>query len=136
MYITATEYNEYTGEDASQATDLRIQRASRLLDARIGYHPDREDYKLTVDDLKAYQQDAVKMWVSWMVKGLVDNNDSIETDSSIKLGRFSIGEDSGGATGSMPDALKYADIQLKDAGLIRREIPTNRNQHVEAGYYI
>lgn len=136
MYITAQEYSDYTGRDSSEATSARIKRASRLLDVRIGYYPDRDDFKLTVSDLKAYQQDAVKTWVAFMIEALVINDDSVQVNEAVSLGRFSVEARDGDDTIAIPDQVKYADMQLKDAGLIRRAIPTQRRRYGHAGYYL
>src|SRR5690554_4123348 len=120
MYITCEQYEQITGHDPYEATDARIKRSSRLLDARIGNHP-RGDWKLDMDSLESFQQDAVKEWVSWMVFSLVENGDSVQVNETVRLGRFSATAREQ-ADEYMPDELIYADQQLKDSGLIRRGV--------------
>jgi len=117
-YITANEYNDITGGLASDATDQRIKRASRLLDARIGNHKYESEFKLDVDSLPAYQKEAVKEWVAWMLFALVKNNDSIEVNESVKLGRFSVTKRDG-KNEQIPDSLVYADSVLKSSGIVK-----------------
>lgn len=118
-YLEASEYEGYTGRDESEAEDYRINMASRLLDARIGNHRYEEDseFKLDIDGLPKYQQEAVKNWVAWMVAGLEENNDSIESTDNLTLGRFSVSKNEDSTT--MPDQLKYADQILKTTGVIK-----------------
>ena len=135
MYITPEIYEELTGRDVSEASEVRIRRASRLLDSRIGMY-ERDDWKLDLDELTDYQKEAVQMWVSYVVVSFAMNNDSIQVNESIKLGRFSVSARQGGDSATViPDQLRYADIQLKDSGLIKRNIPIQR-RIVRDGYYI
>lgn len=135
MYITPEIYEELTGRDVSEASEVRIRRASRLLDARIGMY-ERDDWKLELDELTDYQKEAVQMWVSYVVVSFAVNNDSVQVNESIKLGRFSVSARQGGESATViPDQLRYADIQLKDSGLIKRNIPIQR-RIVRDGYYI
>jgi len=124
-YLTASEYNTYTGRSVSEALDRRLTMASKLLDTRIGVYSrqtsgDYEGYKLDLDDLFAYQVEAVKTWVAWMVAALYLNNDSPGTFQQIKLGRFSVSEEK--SQSDLPDTVLWADYQLKDANLINRRI--------------
>ena len=117
-YITANEYNDITGGLASDATDQRIKRSSRLLDARIGNHKYESEFKLDVDSLPVYQKEAVKEWVAWVLFALVKNNDSIEVNESVKLGRFSVTKRDG-KNEQIPDSLVYADSVLKSSGIVK-----------------
>ena len=135
MYITPEIYFELTGRAVSEASEVRIRRASRLLDARIGMY-ERDDWKLELDELTDCQKEAVQMWVSYVVVSFAVNNDSVQVNESIKLGRFSVSARQGGESATViPDQLRYADIQLKDSGLIKRNIPIQR-RIVRDGYYI
>ncbi len=119
MYITSSEYNDLTGGDAVDATDTRIKRASRLLDVRIGnYKRETSGFKLDLDDVEDWQSDAVKDWVAWMVYTLVENNDSVGVNETVKLGRFSVTA-SKDDNELIPDSMKFADSMLKDSGLIK-----------------
>lgn len=134
MYIDAATYQEFTARDnASEATDVRVKTASRLLDSRVGNHvriddsdSDYDGYKLDLDSLKSYQKEIVQSWVSWMVAALYLNGDKPSTFANIKLGRFSVTENSGDENNEIPEQVRYADMQLKDAGLINIKVRTNR----------
>jgi len=128
MYLTATEYENITGNDASEATEARLKRACLLLDARIGYYRHDDvgsslleirDWKLDLDELADYKSDSVKEWVAWMVAFLVLNNDQAPSAASVSLGRFSVTEH--GQQGKiMPEQLGLADAMLDDSGLVNR----------------
>lgn len=124
-YLSVTEYNAYTGRSASEANDRRLTMASKLLDTRIGIYSRQtsgtyEGYKLDLDDLFDYQVEAVKTWVAWMTAALYLNNDSPGTFQQIRLGRFSVTEES--SQSDLPDSVLWADYQLKDANLINRRV--------------
>lgn len=137
MYITSTDYNTYTGRDASEATTLRIMTACKLLDSRIGNYPINEDgYKIN-DDFKVWNVgvletlhqskiDAVKMWCSKMVESLYinDNNPSSIKANNVQLGRFSMGGQSNNSmqTGVLPDEMAYVDNILISCGIINRRL--------------
>ena len=117
-YITAEEYNQITDNDVADATQARIKRSSRLLDSRIGNHKYEGEFKLDIDSLPAYQKAAVKEWVAWMIFALNKNNDSIEVNESVKLGRFSVTQRDGKSE-MVPDSLIYADSVLKSSGIVK-----------------
>jgi hypothetical protein len=120
MYLTATEYENITGSDASEATENRLKRACLLLDARIGYYErDDDGWKLDPDGLANYQSDIVKEWVAWMVAFLALNNDQAPSAASVSLGRFSVTEH--GQQGKIiPEQLGLVDAMLDDSGLVNR----------------
>lgn len=132
-YITATEYNTLTGNDASQATTNRLYMASKLLDARIGNYPVFEtgwkidnDWRVDVDGinmtLHLSKKEAVKLWVASMVAFLYGNNDNPPgTNSGVKLGRFSVSGTSGNSS-SVPDSLSYIDNILVSSGIINHKM--------------
>ena len=117
-YITANEYNDITDADVSGAISSRLKRASRLLDSRIGNHKYDNEFKLDIESLPDYQKAAVKEWVAWMVFALNKNNDSVEVNESVKLGRFSVTQRQG-KNEMIPDSLVYADSVLKSSGIVK-----------------
>lgn len=121
-YITAAEYEQITGRDRLEATDARLQRASALLDARIGNYPVlASGWKLDLLSLPVHQVNAVKEWVAQMVAFLYENSDVAPSSASVSLGRFSVTEH--GQKGSLiPESLGFADAALIAAGLIRRGV--------------
>ncbi len=121
-YITAAEYEQITGRDRLEATDARLQRASMLLDARIGNYPVlASGWKLDLLSLPIHQVNAVKEWVAQMVAFLYENSDAAPSSASVSLGRFSVTEH--GQKGSLiPESLGFADAALIAAGLIRRGV--------------
>ncbi len=121
MYVTASEYNELTGKDASEATDIRIQRASLILDARLGTYPISDSYKLDLDKLSENQKMIVKDWVSQMISYLFENNDSFPSNAGVTLGKFSVTALSKTDVG-LPDSFKFVDAMLVSAGLIKRKV--------------
>lgn len=136
MYITSTEYNEYTGRAASEATTLRITISCKLLDSRIGNYPINQDgYKINenfkiwncgvLETLHQSKVDAVKMWCSKMVESLYinDNNPSSIKADNISLGRFSVGGKSNNLNvGTLPDEMAYVDNILISCGIINRRV--------------
>jgi len=122
MYLTATEYAQLTGRNWREATDARLQRASMLLDARIGNYPVlASGWKLDLLSMPVHQVNAVKEWVAQMVGYLHENGDSAPSSASVSLGRFSVTEH--GQKGSLiPESLGFADAALIAAGLIRRGV--------------
>ena len=139
-YIDAAEYNALTGRDAAEATTARILLASSMLDARIGNYDVDETtgYKLDLDLLNVKQKRAVQLWVAYMVYGLFETGDTLQTGGSLTLGRFSEGVTSNQAIGQiMPDQVKSADAVLKSSGLINRHVRSRRViPDVEAGYLL
>lgn len=121
-YITATEYAQLTGRNWREATDARLQRASMLLDARIGNYPVlASGWKLNLLSLPVHQVNTVKEWVAQMVAFLYENSDVAPSSASVSLGRFSVTEH--GQKGSLiPESLGFADAALIAAGLIRRGV--------------
>lgn len=132
MYIKASEYVDLTGRDLADATDARIKRASIILDSRIGYYKRNDDgYKLTMDSLPGYQQDAVKEWVAQMVAFLADNNDQAPSAASLTFGRFSVTEH-GQKGQNLPESMALADAVLVSSGLINRKATLkHRSRDVE-----
>lgn len=136
MYIDKDTYRKYLGDSpevVKVVTEVRIRRASRLLDYRIGNHERKDNYKLDLDELSEYQRESVEMWVCYMVKALFDNNDSVQVNQTIRLGRFQATQQQGNTV--IPDGLKYADMQLKDSGMIRRDVKIQRRT-TNDGYYL
>lgn len=122
MYITAAVYAGITGRDASEATEARLKQASLLLDTRIGYHTRQDSgWKLDMDELEGYQENAVVQWVAYMVQYLYDHGDSAPSAASVRLGRFSVTQPAEGQ-GLMPDTLGFADAQLVAAGMVRTRV--------------
>lgn len=133
MYIDAAKYNSVTGRDAGEATDSRLTRASRLLDARIGNHirvndsdSDYNGFKLDLDALRSWQKSTVQNWVAWMTAALYVNNDAPDTFQSIKLGRFSVTENENDQNSNLPELVRYADMELRDAKIINTHVRSNR----------
>lgn len=124
-YITAAEYNQETGRPQAEATDYRLKMASKLLDSRIGLWPEPESGEFKLDlsgsELTGRQIAAVKSWTAWMVAALVDNDDSIQVNESIKLGSFSVTARDG-KNELIPDQLQFADQILVDSRMIRRRV--------------
>lgn len=144
-YIDANRYNEITDDDASNASDQRLKRASMLLDVRCGldnYATSDQDNDLLLldyDNLNARKKEAVDQWVAWFVKALVDNNDSVSISESITLGRFSV--DPGENENELfPDQIKYADQMVVSYGLVRRDVDSNPNsvyfENLRSGIYV
>lgn len=122
MYLTATEYAQLTGRNWREATDARLQRASMLLDARIGNYPVlASGWKLDLLSMPVYQVNAVKEWVAQMTAFLYENGDSAPTSASLSLGRFSVTEH-GQKDRLLPESLGFADSVLVSSGLIRRGV--------------
>ncbi len=122
-YLTASEYNSISDRPQAEATTARINRASLLLDARIGnYLPDEDTgWKLDIDNLPKNQENAVKEWIAQMVAFLYDNGDVAPTAASLSLGRFSVTEH--GQKGQiLPEALNFADSILVSSGIIKRGV--------------
>ena len=122
-YIEETDYAASTGRSDAEATDVRIKRASRLLDTRIGCWTRKTSgtylgWKLDLSDFDDYRSEAVQEWVAWMVAALFDSDDVMESGGdSIKLGKFSVSR-STMKTG-MPAKLQYVDAQLVDANMVK-----------------
>lgn len=138
MYLTAQKYEEITGRPQAEATAGRIQKASYLLDARIGNYPIKENgYKLDLEELPKNQVDAVQLWVSELVLSLADNNDTIQGKGNVRLGRFQSSENEATNRTIMPDNIFYADKILKASGVINLSV---RNRKVirdnESGYVL
>lgn len=123
MYVDSGTYLTITEKPLEAYWESRAIRASRLLDVRIGNRSrvksgDYEGYKLDLDSLKSYQKESVQQWVSWMIFALWENDDSVEINESVKLGRFSVTKRDGKSE-MIPDALVYADQMIKDSGLVQ-----------------
>lgn len=125
MYVDESTYISITGKEPEAFLNSRSKRASRLLDVRLGNRKrldksdnDYDGYKVDLDAVKTYQKEAVQEWVSWMIYTLWENNDSVEINESIKLGRFSVTKRDGKSE-MIPDALVYADQMIKDSGLVQ-----------------
>ena len=56
MYVTSSEYLEITGRPLSEATSIRINISSKLLDSRIGNYPIYDDtgFKIKVENSSFY----------------------------------------------------------------------------------
>ncbi len=122
-YITAEEYNSIIERPQDEATDVRIRRASQLLDARIGnYLPDKDTgRKLNLDNAPKHQKDAVKEWTAQMVSFLFDNGDAAPSAASLSLGRFSVTEH--GQKGQvLPERMNLVDSILVSSGIVRRGV--------------
>src|SRR5690625_3885169 len=122
MYITGAIYHEVTGRDESEATQARIERACRLLDARIGNYPYRSDWKLDMDRLRTDQVSAAQEWVCGMIINFAVNNDGDQVVEVVSLGRFSLTGRYNGLPERLPDQLIYPEMLLKSSGLIRRYV--------------
>jgi len=122
-YITAVEYSTLTGRPVAEATDVRINRASMLLDARIGNYPPNitTGWKLDLDDLLINQEKAVQEWIAYMIAYLYDNDDSAPSAASLRLGRFSVTEQ-GQQGQKMPERLGFAEALLASSGVIKRGV--------------
>lgn len=135
-YITAAEYAEITGREASQATEARLRRASMLLDARIGpgyTYDETTGRKLDRSALALAKADAVTEWTAWMVAALYDNADSPAVAESLMLGRFQVQTPSTGTREvlTIPDSLRFADAALVAASVIRRSVRLLRRNDID-----
>jgi hypothetical protein len=124
LYEGISEYEEITGRDPSEATEARVEMASRLLDARIGIYDFDEDtgYKLDLDTLLPHQRRAVKIWVAGMIVYLFEHNDQAPTSEAITLGRFSVSGRTGEVNSSFPEQLTLADHLIATSGLVNRRV--------------
>jgi hypothetical protein len=135
-YITAIEYNTLTGRPVAEATTIRINLASKLLDSRLGDYPLHTDgnkidsswrmyirgYRVPINQAK---RDAVKMWVAEMIAYLTDNNNKPAGIKNVTLGRFSVGNSNiSSLSGGLPNELGYVDNILKDSGIINLRMRT------------
>jgi hypothetical protein len=123
-YEGVNEYAEITNRDGSEASDYRVEMASRLLDSRVGYYvPDETTgYKLDLTELSVHQSRAVKIWVAWMIAYLATHNDMPPTAESITLGRFSVSQGQG--NDNFPDQMSFADSLIASSGLVNRKVAT------------
>lgn len=132
-YITATEYNNLTGRAAAEATTIRLNIASKLLDSRIGnYGTYSSGYKIDTslttwyvnnfDALTIEQKEAVQMWTAEMVKNLVLNSDSASTNNDLRLGRFSVAKSQNSTGKILPESMGYVDSILISSGIINRGV--------------
>lgn len=132
MYLTATEYNTYTGRTSSEATTLLIRQACKLLDSRIGIHGVYlngykidtfsnssnwyvDNYYIVTED----QKEAVKMWVASMIQEMVINGITPNNIDSVSLGRFSVKKVNNRI---LPDSMGYVDSILISSGIIKRRL--------------
>jgi len=139
MYVTSSEYLTITGRPASEATSIRINISSKLLDSRIGNYPIYDDtgFKIKVNNDKFYvfgcgidteihisKKQAVQQWVCQMISFLTDNGDKPPSQGdNIKLGRFSVGKSGASNTNSLlPDSMSYVDSLLISSGIINRKV--------------
>lgn len=107
-YIDASEYASLTGRDSSEAALYRLTISSRLLESRIQCGPLSES---DIDDLTELQQQAIQLWVAWMVAFMVDNNDSAPDKTYIRLGRFE-------QRNNVGDSTRFAKLELAERILI------------------
>ena len=147
-YITASDYSLLTGRDSDEATIIRITKACKLLDARIGNYPvltsgykidsSNDTWRVALDpgsdlesdiyvnwpyyNLTTGQKDAIKMWVAEMIMFLVQNNDSSPTSDNLKLGRFSVSKNAKKANTLIPEQMYYTDSILVESGIINRRV--------------
>ncbi len=133
MYLTAIEYNTYTGRPSSEATTLLIRQACKLLDSRIGNHAVYTNgYKINTasstwyfDDVyivTADQKEAVKMWVASMIQEMVINGSAVNNIKGVSLGRFSVQKGSSSSNQILPSSMGYVDSILISSGIIKREL--------------
>lgn len=139
MYVTSNEYLSITGRPASDATSIRINIASKLLDSRIGNYPiyDSTGFKIKVSNNKFYifgcgidteihisKKQAVQQWVCQMISYLKDNNDKPPSQSdNVKLGRFSVGKSGAASKNTLiPDEMSFVDSILISSGIINRKV--------------
>src|SRR5690625_6783662 len=109
MYKTGYIKHYITGRDEVEATQARIERACRLLDARIGNYPYRSDWKLDMDRLRPDQVSAVQEWVCGMIISFAVNNDGVQVVEGVSLGRFSLTGRDNGLPARVPDQLIYQE---------------------------
>ncbi|MBN2545693.1 MAG: hypothetical protein WC346_19490 [Methanogenium sp.] len=133
MYLTATEYNTYTGRPSSEATTLLIRQACKLLDSRIGNHGIYSNgYKIDTTNSTWYvdnyyivttdQKEAVKMWVASMIQEMVINGTTVNNIKGVSLGRFSVQKGSSSSNQILPSSMGYIDSILISSGIIKREL--------------
>ena len=114
VYITSTEYTEYTERVGTEASTMRIAFASRMLDSRIQVYNMLDTDEMA--ELTEEQQYAVKNWVSWMVAWLVDNNNAQPNMTYIRMGRFEQRNNTGTIT--FYGQLRLPEQILQHAGLL------------------
>ncbi len=143
MYLTPTEYNTYTERPASEATNLLIKLACKLLDSRIGnYKIYSNGYK--IKELSNWyvnntvvvtegQKEAIKMWVASMIQEMVTSGTTPNNSKSVKLGRFSTQKGNNAGNSILPDSMGFVDSILISSGIINREIKSSLsiNREVE-----
>jgi len=133
MYLTAIEYNTYTGRPSSEATTLLIRQACKLLDSRIGNHGIYSNgYKIDATNSTWYvdnyyivttdQKEAVKMWVASMIQEMVINGTTVNNIKGVSLGRFSVQKGSSSSNQILPSSMGYIDSILISSGIIKREL--------------
>lgn len=147
MYLTATEYNTYTGRAASEATTIRITTACKMLDSRIGnYQINQDGWKIDAsgdtwyiylpqqytyncsplnsiyNEVTIAQKQAIKMWVAGFIEQTVLYGTKPQSNNNIKLGRFSVNNGSNNNTQILPQNMGYYDSILISSGIINRRV--------------
>lgn len=107
-YIDAATYASLTGRAESEAALYRRTISSRLLESRIQCDPLSDT---DIDDLTELQQQAIQLWVAWMIAFMVDNNDTVPDKTYIRLGRFE-------QRNNVGDSTRFAKLELAERILI------------------
>ena len=149
-YITSSEYAALTGRDSSEASLIRINIASKLLDSRIGNYgiyqngqkidttsstwyvspiflpDDREFVNDSNTNYKVAvttgQKEAIKIWVSGMITELYNSGNSSSTEDNLKLGRFSVSKSKNSNGAILPQSMGYHDSILISSGIIEKRV--------------
>jgi hypothetical protein len=147
MYLTATEYNTYTGRSAAEATTIRITTACKMLDSRIGnyqinqdgwkidssgdtwyiYLPQQYTYNCSplnsiYNEVTTAQKQAIKMWVAGFIEQIVLYGTKPQSNNNIKLGRFSVNNGANNNTQILPQNMGFYDSILISSGIINRRV--------------
>jgi len=149
-YITSSEYAALTGRDSSEATSIRINISSRLLDSRIGNYgiyengwkidtssstwyvtsifltDDREFINVSNTNYRIEvttgQKDAIKIWIAGMITELFNSDDMASNEDNLKLGRFSVTKSKNSSGTILPQSMGYHDSILISSGIIERRV--------------
>jgi hypothetical protein len=146
-YITSNEYAALTGRDTSEATTIRLNISSKLLDSRIGnYGTYQNGWKIDTSGTTWYinnfepvtvdQKEAIQMWIAEMIKNLYLNGDSSSQNNDLRLGRFSVSKSKNSTGQILPESMGYIDSILISSGIINRRIGREKSYLRESGYYI
>lgn len=149
-YITSSEYAALTGRDSSEASAIRINLASKLLDSRIGNYgiyqsgwkidtssstwyvspiflpDDREFVNVSntsyKNEVTTGQKEAIQIWVAGMITELYNSDNVASTEDNLKLGRFSVSKSKNSSSAILPQSMGYHDSILISSGIVERRV--------------